>query len=150
MKPDKEKQGKQRREQRNRRAERIARKQERCKEKRRRPYTDSTRLMDLVRPEHLERLDYVFKAMAPYLVNPKEARRGTYIAFNLEKLRGHHQVLYRAWAKFLYGRKGEKVLKVSVAALARYLTEKKFCNLSIQPNTLIARIKNERRWLNLT
>ena len=140
----------QRRELRNRRATRIARQKETGKANRRFPYSADTLLAELVRPEHHHRLRDMLSTLKPYLVNGENVRRKPYLQFNIEKLEGQRIVIYNAIAVFLYGDKDKRVLKVSLSAFARYLTDPLHSNFSIHYKSLLVKIKESSKLLNLT
>lgn len=138
------------REERRRRAERYQQRKERRKVRRRVPYSEDTRLVDLVRPSAYERMEYLFRGLRPYLVNPQAARRTPYIEFDLARLKGHRTEVYRAIAKFLYFGRERKVLKVPVAVFARFLTDKNHSNFSVGFKPLIVKVKETQKRMVLT
>ena len=138
------------REERRHRAERHQQKKNRRKAGRRQPYNDNTRLVDLVKPCAYERMEYLFRGLRSYLIDPTAARRSAYIEFDLERLQGHRADVYKVIAKFLFFSNVKGVLKVSVAAFARFLTDKKHSNFSISCKTLVNKLQEARMMLNLT
>ena len=110
------------------------------KQNRRNPYTNETRLSDLVLPSAYDRMDIMFRALRPFLADYVAARRSPYIEFDLDKLKGRRAEVYRAIAKFLYCSSDETVLKVSVAAFARYMTDPIHGNFSTRYKTFINRL----------
>ena len=150
MQKQKKSPAEQQREQRNKRAIRIARKKEERKAARRQPYSDDTLLAHLVRPEHHPRLRDMLKELKPYLMNGEEVRRSPCLVFDLTKLEGQRMAVYNAIAQFLFGDKEKKVLKVSLAAFARYLTDNCHSNLSVKCNALLTKIQESRKLLDLT
>ena len=92
----------------------------------------------------------MLKELEPYLLNGEEAGRSPRLIFDLKKLEGHRMVVYNAIAQFLFGDKEKKVLKVSLAAFARYLTDSSHSNFSVRPNALLVKLQASRKVLNLT
>ena len=123
------------REKQNRRVEQRNKRRERERLKRRFPFDNNTRLVDLVKVEAYDRLNCMFRELRPYLLDPMAARRTPYIAFNHEATRGHRAEVYRILAKFLFGGT-DSPLKVSILAFARFLSDQKHSNFSLLAITL--------------
>lgn len=90
------------------------------------------------------------KELQPFLVDDTTPMLTAYLKFDLTKLKGQRQTVYKALTKFLYGDKDKKVLKVPFAAFARYLTDPHHSNLSVKHNTLTDKIRKVRKLYNLT
>ena len=140
----------QRKKQRDARAAKARRKTESRKAKRRQPYSDSTCLVDLVRPEHYLRLRQLMKELQPFLADGARTARSPCLMFDLAKLEGQRKMVYIALAVFLFGDKDKRVLKVSLAAFARYLTDPRHSNFSPKHNTLTDKLQKTRKMLGLT
>ena len=140
----------QRKKQRDARAARVRRRTESRKAKRRQPYSDSTCLVDLVRPEHYLRLRQLMKELQPFLADGAKTARTPCLTFDLAKLEGQRQTVYNALAVFLFGDKDKRVLKVPLAAFARYLTDPRHSNFTSKHNTLMDKLQKARKLLDLT
>ncbi len=139
----------QRKKQRDARAARARRKTASRKAKRRQPYDDGTRLVDLVRPAHYLRLRQLMDELQPVLADSTKAS-ATYLKFDFGEGKGPQKLVYVALARFLFADREKRVLKVSLAAFARYLTDPVHSNLSLSHNTLTDKLQKVRRTLDLT
>jgi len=123
------------REKQNRRVEQRNKRRERERRKRRFPFDNNTRLVDLVKVEAYERLNEMFNELRPYLIDPMAARRTPYIALNQEAMKGHRAEVYRILARFLFDGK-DTPLKVSISAFARFLSDQNHSNFLVSTKTL--------------
>jgi len=127
------------REKQSKRVEQRNKRRERERRKRRFPFDNNTRLVDLVKVEAYDRLNFMFRSLRPYLQDPIAARRTPYIAFNHDAMKGHRAEVYRILAKFLFGGT-DSPLKVSFSAFARFLSDQNHSNFSVLAKPLIIKI----------
>ena len=121
-----------------RRAGRISQRQ---REKRRYPFTESTKLIELVEKKHYGDVVKLIERLKPYLT---DEGKGTFLLtglfFDLEKIDGQRQFVIDELALFLKKVKDDGGLKYSHNVLFRYLSCPEHCNLAISENSLKALI----------
>jgi len=132
------------REKQNKRVEQRNKRRERERRKRRFPFDNNTRLVDLVKVKAYDRLNFMFRSLRPYLQDPIAARRTPYIAFNHDAMKGHRAEVYRILAKFLFGGT-DSPLKVSILAFARFLSDQKHSNFSLLAITLYDKLLKAKK-----
>ena len=121
-----------------RRAGRISQRQ---RKKRLYPFTESTKLIELVDKKHYGDVVKLIERLKPYLTDEaKGAFLLTGLFFDLEKINGQRQFVIDELALFLKKVKDKKGLKCKQNVFFRYLSCPEHCNLAISENTLKAHI----------
>ena len=121
-----------------RRAGRISQRQ---RDKRRYPFTESTKLIELVDKKHYGDVVKLIERLKPYLMDEaKGAFLLTGLFFDLEKIDGQRQFVIDELALFLKKVKDGDGLKYSQNVFFRYLSCPEHCNLAISENSLKAHI----------
>ena len=114
---------------------------QRQREKRRYPFTESTKLIELVEKKHYGDVVKLIERLKPYLTDEaKGAFLLTGLFFDLEKINGQRQFVIDELALFLKKVKDKKGLKCKQNVFFRYLSCPEHCNLAISENTLKAHI----------
>ncbi len=116
---------------------RAGRTSQRQREKRRYPFTESTKLTELVDKKHYGDVVKLIERLKPYLRDEgKDAFLLTGLFFDLEEVNGQRQIVIGKIALFLKKVKEEKGLKCSQNVFFRYLSSPEHCNLSISWKSL--------------
>ena len=114
---------------------------QRQRDKRRYPFTESTKLIELVDKKHYGDVVKLIKRLKPYLTDEaKGAFLLTGLFFDLEKIDGQRQFVIDELALFLKKVKDGDGLKYSQNVFFRYLSCPEHCNLAISENSLKALI----------
>lgn len=111
------------------------------REKRRCPFRESTKLIELVEKRHYGDVVKLIERLRPYLIDEgKEPFELTSLFFDLEKVKGQRQFVISELALFLKKVKDAKGLKYKQNVFFRYLASPDHCNLSFSENSLKALI----------
>jgi hypothetical protein len=114
---------------------------QRQREKRRYPFNESTKLIELVDKKHYGDVVKLTERLKPYLTDgEKGAFSLTALFFDLEAVSGQRQFIINELALFLKKVKDDGGLKCSQNVFFRYLSSPEHCNLAISENTLKAHI----------
>jgi hypothetical protein len=125
---------------------------QRQREKKRYPFTESTKLIELVEKKHYGDVVKLIDRLKPYLADEGLQRHTlttgqrkdpfllTGLFFDLEKINGQRQFVIDELALFLKKVKDKKGLKCKQNVFFRYLSCPEHCNLAISENTLKAHI----------
>ena len=127
---------------------RVARKeqQRRKQAKRRYPFKETTRLIELVDTRHYGDVVKLITRLSPYLTDGgKGAFMLSQLYFDPDKLAYQRQFVYDELALFLKKVKEEGGLLVSQAVVFRYLSSPDHCNLGVSENSLKALITEAMR-----
>ena len=112
-----------------RRAGRISQRQ---REKKRYPFTESTKLIELVDKKHYGDVVKLIERLKPYLT---DEGKGTFLLtglfFDLEKIDGQRQFVIDELALFLKKVKDDGGLKYSQNVFFRYLSCPEHCNFAV-------------------
>jgi len=120
---------------------RAGRTSQRQRDKRRYPFTESTKLIELVDKKHYGDVVKLIERLKPYLTDEaKGAFLLTGLFFDLEKIDGQRQFVIDELALFLKKVKDDGGLKYSQNVFFRYLSCPEHCNLAISENSLKALI----------
>ena len=120
---------------------RAGRTSQRQRDKRRYPFTESTKLIELVEKKHYGDVVKLIERLKPYLTDEgKGPFLLTGLFFDLEKVKGQRQFVIDELASFLKKVKDSGGLKCSQNVFFRYLSHPEHCNLAISENTLKAHI----------
>ena len=120
---------------------RAGRTSQQQRNKRRYPFTESTKLIELVEKKHYGDVVKLIERLKPYLTDEaKGAFLLTGLFFDLEKINGQRQFVIDELALFLKKVKNDGGLKYSQNVFFRYLSCPEHCNLAISENTLKAHI----------
>ena len=120
---------------------RAGRKSLRQRDKRRYPFTESTKLIELVDTKHYGDVVNLIELLKPYLIDEGQGPfLLTGLFFDLEKVKGQRQCIILELASFLKKVKETKGLRCSQNVFFRYLSSPEHCNLAISENTLKAHI----------
>lgn len=120
---------------------RAGRKSLRQRDKRRYPFTESTKLIELVDKKHYGDVVNLIELLKPYLIDEgQDPFLLTGLFFDLEKVKGQRQCVILELASFLKKMKYDGGLKCSQNVFFRYLSCPEHCNLAISENTLKAHI----------
>jgi hypothetical protein len=112
-----------------RRAGRISQRQ---REKKRYPFTESTKLIELVEKKHYGDVVKLIERLKPYLTDEaKGAFLLTGLFFDLEKIDGQRQFVIDELALFLKKVKDGDGLKYSQNVFFRYLSCPEHCNFAV-------------------
>ena len=121
-----------------RRAGRISQRQ---RDRRRYPFNESTKLIELVDKKHYGDVVNLIENLKPYLIDEgKPPFFLTGLFFDLEKVKGQRQFIIVELALFLKKVKNGGGLKCSQNVFFRYLSHSEHCNLSFSENSLKAHI----------
>ena len=114
---------------------------QRQREKRRYPFNESTKLIELVDKKHYGDVVKLTERLKPYLTDgEKGAFSLTGLFFDLEAVSGQRQFIINELALFLKKVKDDGGLKCSQNVFFRYLSSPEHCNLAISENSLKALI----------
>ena len=114
---------------------------QRQREKRRYPFTESTKLIELVEKKHYGDVVKLIERLKPYLTDEaKGAFLLTGLFFDLDKINGQRQFIIDELALFFKKVKNDGGLKYSQNVFFRYLSCPEHCNLAISENSLKALI----------
>ena len=114
---------------------------QRQREKRRYPFNESTKLIELVDKKHYGDVVKLIERLKPYLTDgEKGAFSLTGLFFDLEAVSGQRQFIINELALFLKKVKDDGGLKYSQNVFFRYLSSPEHCNLAISENSLKALI----------
>ena len=121
---------------------------QRQREKRRYPFNESTKLIELVDKKHYGDVVKLIERLKPYLTDgEKGAFSLTGLFFDLEAVSGQRQFIINELALFLKKVKDDGGLKCSQNVFFRYLSSPEHCNLAISENSLKALISEAIRRL---
>ena len=116
---------------------RAGRTSQRQRDKRRYPFTESTKLIELVEKKHYGDVVKLIERLKPYLTDEvKGAFLLTGLFFDLEKVKGQRQFVIDELASFLKKVKDSGGLKCSQNVFFRYLSSPEHCNLAISWKSL--------------
>ena len=116
---------------------RAGRTSQRQREKRRYPFTESTKLIELVDKKHYGDVVKLIERLKPYLRDEeKDAFLLTGLFFDLEAVNGQRQFVIDELALFLKKVKEKKGLKCSQNVFFRYLSSPEHCNLAFSWKSL--------------
>ena len=111
------------------------------REKRRYPFNESTKLIELIDKKHYGDVVKLIERLNPYLT---DGEKGPFLLtglfFDLEAVSGQRQYVIDELALFLKKLKEKKGLKYSQNVFFRFLSCPEHCNLAISENTLKAHI----------
>ena len=114
---------------------------QRQREKRRYPFNESTKLIELIDKKYYGDVVKLIERLKPYLTDgEKGAFSLTGLFFDLEAVSGQRQFIINELALFLKKVKDDGGLKCSQNVFFRYLSCPEHCNLAISENTLKAHI----------
>ena len=120
---------------------RAGRTSQRQRDRRRYPFTESTRLIELVDKKHYGDVVNLIENLKPYLIDEgKGPFFLTGLFFDLEKVKGQRQFIMVELAQFLKKVKDDGGLKCSQNVFFRYLSSPEHCNLAFSENSLKALI----------
>ena len=110
---------------------------QRQREKRRYPFNESTKLIELIDKKHYGDVVKLIERLKPYLTDgEKGAFSLTGLFFDLEAVSGQRQFIINELALFLKKVKDDGGLKCSQNVFFRYLSSPEHCNLSISWKSL--------------
>jgi hypothetical protein len=110
---------------------------QRQREKRRYPFNESTKLIELVDKKHYGDVVKLIERLKPYLTDgEKGAFSLTGLFFDLEAVSGQRQFIINELALFLKKVKDDGGLKCSQNVFFRYLSSPEHCNLAISWKSL--------------
>ena len=110
---------------------------QRQREKRRYPFNESTKLIELVDKKHYGDVVKLTERLKPYLTDgEKGAFSLTGLFFDLEAVSGQRQFIINELALFLKKVKDDGGLKCSQNVFFRYLSSPEHCNLAISWKSL--------------
>ena len=119
---------------------------QRQRDKRRYPFIESTKLIELVDKKHYGDVVKLIERLKPYLTDEvKVPFLLTGLFFDLEKVNGQRQFIIDVLALFLKKVKDADGLKCSQNVFFRYLSSPEHCNLVISENSLKALISEAFR-----
>ena len=119
----------------------AGRSSQRQREKRRYPFNESTKLIELVDKKHYGNVVKLIERLKPYLTDGVKGPFSlTGLFFDLEAVSGQRQFIINELALFLKKVKDDGGLKCSQNVFFRYLSSPEHCNLAISENTLKAHI----------
>ena len=125
---------------------------QRQREKRRYPFNESTKLIELIDKKHYGDVVKLIERLKPYLMDKglqrhtltTGQRKGPFLLtglfFDLEAVSGQRQFVIDELAVFLKKVKDDGGLKCSQNVFFRYLSCPEHCNLAISENTLKAHV----------
>ena len=116
---------------------RAGRTSQQQRDKRRYPFTESTKLIELVEKKHYGDVVKLIERLKPYLTDEgKGPFLLTGLFFDLEKVKGQRQFVIDELALFLKRVKDDGGLKCSQNVFFRYLSSPEHCNLAISWKSL--------------
>ena len=105
--------------------------------RRRYPFTESTKLIELVDKKHYGNVVNLIELLKPYLIDEGQGPfLLTGLFFDLEKVKGQRQCIILELASFLKKVKDDGGLKCSQNVFFRYLSSPEHCNLAISWKSL--------------
>ena len=105
--------------------------------RRRYPFTESTKLIELVDKKHYGNVVNLIELLKPYLIDEGQSPfLLTGLFFDLEKVKGQRQCIILELASFLKKVKYDGGLKCSQNVFFRYLSSPEHCNLAISWKSL--------------
>ena len=105
---------------------------QRQREKRRYPFTESTKLIELVEKKHYGDVVKLIERLKPYLTDKgKGAFLLTGLFFDLDKINGQRQFIIDELALFFKKVKNDGGLKYSQNVFFRYLSCPEHCNFAV-------------------
>ena len=111
------------------------------RDKKRYPFTESTKIIELVDKKHYGDAVKLTERLKPFLMDGgKGAFMLTGLFFDLEKINGQRQFIINELALFLKKLKDENGLKCKQNVFFRYLSCPEHCNLAFSENSLKAHI----------
>jgi hypothetical protein len=120
---------------------RAGRTSQRQRDRRRYPFNESTKLIELVEKKHYGDVVNLIEHLKPYLIDEgKGPFFFTGLFFDLEKVKGQRQFIIVELAFFLKKLKETNGLKCSQNVFFRYLSSPEHCNLAFSENSLKALI----------
>ena len=120
---------------------RAGRTSQQQRDRRRYPFTESTKLIELVDKKHYGNVVNLIELLKPYLIDEGQGPfLLTGLFFDLEKVKGQRQCIILELASFLKKVKYDGGLRCSQNVFFRYLSSPDHCNLAISENTLKAHI----------
>ena len=120
---------------------RAGRTSQRQRDRRRYPFNESTKLIELVEKKHYGDVVNLIEHLKPYLIDEgKGPFFLTGLFFDLEKVKGQRQFIIVELALFLKKLKEKNGLKCSQNVFFRYLSSPEHCNLAFSENSLKAHI----------
>ena len=120
---------------------RAGRTSQRQRDRRRYPFNESTKLIELVDKKHYGDVVNLIEHLKPYLIDEgKGPFFLTGLFFDLEKVKGQRQFIIVELASFLKKLKEKNGLKCSQNVFFRYLSSPEHCNLAFSENSLKALI----------
>lgn len=120
---------------------RAGRKSQQQRDRRRHPFIESTKLIELVDKKHYGDVVNLIELLKPYLIDEGQGPfLLTGLFFDLEKVKGQRQCVILELASFLKKVKYDGGLRCSQNVFFRYLSSPEHCNLAISENTLKAHI----------
>ena len=120
---------------------RTGRTSQQQRDRRRYPFTESTRLIELVDKKHYGNVVNLIELLKPYLIDEGQGPfLLTGLFFDLEKVKGQRQCVILELASFLKKVKYDGGLRCSQNVFFRYLSSPEHCNLANSENTLKAHI----------
>ena len=116
---------------------RAGRTSQRQRDRRRYPFNESTKLIELVEKKHYGDVVNLIEHLKPYLIDEgKGPFFLTGLFFDLEKVKGQRQFIIVELALFLKKLKEKNGLKCSQNVFFRYLSSPEHCNLAISWKSL--------------
>ena len=110
---------------------------QRQREKRRYPFNESTKLIELVDKKHYGNVVNLIELLKPYLIDEGQGPfLLTGLFFDLEKVKGQRQCIILELASFLKKVKYDGGLRCSQNVFFRYLSCSEHCNLAISWKSL--------------
>ena len=120
---------------------RAGRTSQQQRQRKRYPFTESTKIIELVRKKHYGDVVKLIERLNPFLMDGgKGAFLLTGLFFDLEKINGKRQFIIDELALFLKKLKDENGLKCKQNVFFRYLSCPEHCNLAFFENSLKAHI----------
>ena len=120
---------------------RAGRTSQQQRQRKRYPFTESTRIIELVDKKHYGDVVKLTERLKPFLM---DGGKGTFLLtglfFDLEKINGQRQFIIDELALFLKKIKDENGLKCKQNVFFRYLSCPEHCNLAFFENSLKALI----------
>ena len=116
---------------------RAGRTSQQQRDRRRYPFTESTKLIELVDKKHYGNVVNLIELLKPYLIDEGQGPfLLTGLFFDLEKVKGQRQCVILELASFLKKVKDDGGLKCSQNVFFRYLSSPEHCNLAISWKSL--------------
>ena len=116
---------------------RAGRTSQQQRQKKRYPFTKSTKIIELVDKKHYGDVVKLTERLKPFLMDGgKGAFMLTGLFFDLEKINGQHQFIIDELALFLKKLKEENGLKCKQSEFIRYFSSSDHCNLDISEKSL--------------